>query len=455
MKIQSEALGTEIISKLLIKLATPAMVGMFVMALYNVVATIFVERAVGMIGVSAVSIAFPMQMIIMALAGAIGIGAASVISRMLGANKLDTANQIFGNALSLVFLISIIAAFAALKIITPILLLFGSTETILPYAQDYLGIILYGTVFFAFQFCMNNIIRSEGNAKTAMTTMLISAILNIILTPIFIFTFGLGIKGSALSAVLASAITCVYIIYYIASGKSSLSFNIRYLIPKWSLIKQILAIGSSAFVQQASASVMFVIANHMLVIYGGDLAVGVFGIIHRIIMFSMMPILGIVQGLLPIVGYNYGAKQFDRVNEGILLGFKSATVIAIFFFAIIMIFPKQLFLVFTSEHLALQMGIPALRIMFSLSITIGVSMITAGVFQSLGNAKVSLILSLSRQVLFLIPLLLTLPLMFDLTGIWLAFPLSDLLSFLLAIWFMKQYKEIFLGDLARTVLSRR
>lgn len=292
MKIQSEALGTEIISKLLIKLATPAMVGMFVMALYNVVATIFVERAVGMIGVSAVSIAFPMQMIIMALAGAIGIGAASVISRMLGANKLDTANQIFGNALSLVFLISIIAAFAALKIITPILLLFGSTETILPYAQDYLGIILYGTVFFAFQFCMNNIIRSEGNAKTAMTTMLISAILNIILTPIFIFTFGLGIKGSALSAVLASAITCVYIIYYIASGKSSLSFNIRYLIPKWSLIKQILAIGSSAFVQQASASVMFVIANHMLVIYGGDLAVGVFGIIHRIIMFSMMPILG-------------------------------------------------------------------------------------------------------------------------------------------------------------------
>lgn len=158
---------------------------------------------------------------------------------------------------------------------------------------------------------------------------------------------------------------------------------------------------------------------------------------------------------MPIVGYNYGAKQFDRVNEGILLGFKSATVIAIFFFAIIMIFPKQLFLVFTSEHLALQMGIPALRIMFSLSITIGVSMITAGVFQSLGNAKVSLILSLSRQVLFLIPLLLTLPLMFDLTGIWLAFPLSDLLSFLLAIWFMKQYKEIFLGDLARTVLSRR
>lgn len=443
MKQQSERLGKEPIPKLLVSLALPAMLGTFVMALYNVVDTFFIARAVGTIGVAAVSIAFPVQMIIMALAGSIGIGGASIISRKLGAKEADEANQVFGNVISIVLLISIIGFILGLSLLTATLKLFGSSETILPFAQDYLGIILYGTVFFAFAMSMNNIIRSEGNAKIAMITMVIAAILNIIFTPIFIFGLGLGIKGSAFATVLSQGITVCYLVWYFATGKSSLSFKFAYLRPKLLIIKQILAIGSSAFVHMAAGSVMLIVANHMLVFYGGDLAVAVFGIIHKVLMFSLMPIMGIVQGLLPLVGYNYGANLHQRVSESILLAFKATTTIAMLAFITIMVFPRPIILIFTNEIAALQMGQTALRIMVAFFITIGIQMITGGVFQGLGKAKEAFILSMSRQVLFLIPLLLTLPLKFGLTGIWLPFALADLLSFLLALLFIKKNKSIF------------
>ncbi|MEW6625025.1 MAG: MATE family efflux transporter [Bacillota bacterium] len=443
MKPQSERLGKEPIPRLLTKLAVPAMVGMFVMAFYNVVDAIFIERAVGTVGVAAVSVAFPVKMIIMALAGAVGVGGASLISRMLGSKEVDKANQVFGTVISIVLLISVIGIFLGLKLLTPILYLFGSSETILPFARDYLGVILYGTIFFAFAFSINNIVRSEGNAKIAMMTMIISAGLNVVLTPIFIFIFGLGIKGAAIATVLSQGITALYLVLYFAAGKSSLSFKALYLRPSWLIIKQVLAVGSSAFVHQAAGSIMFIIANHMLIFYGGDLALAVFGIIHRVLMFSFMPIFGIAQGLLPLVGYNYGASLHTRVSESILLAIKASTGIAILVFAMIMVFPKPIMLIFTKDPAAINMGIAAMRIMFALSITIGLQMVTGIVFQALGKAKAAFVLSMSRQVLFLIPLLLTLPFIFNLSGVWLAFPLADLLSFLLALWFIKRYRWIF------------
>jgi putative MATE family efflux protein len=444
MKQQSERLGKEPIPRLLAKLAIPAMLGMFVMALFNIVDAIFISRAVGTVGIAAVSIAFPIKMIIMATAGAIGMGGASVISRMLGANNLDQANKVFGNVISLVLLVSIIGILLGFNLLTPILYLFGSSETILPYAQDYLGIILYGTFFFAFAFSLNNLVRSEGNAKTAMMTMVITAVLNVILTPIFIFSFGWGIKGAAIATVLSQGITVLYLMWYFASGKSSITFKAAYLRPNFAIIKQISAIGSSAFVHQAAGSIMFIIANHILIFYGGDLAVAVLGIIHRVLMFSFMPIFGIVQGLNPLVGYNFGANQHNRVSESIFLAIKASTVIASLAFIIMMAFPRPIMLVFTNDPAAIEMGMTALRIIFALSITVGIQMVTSGVFQALGKAKEALILSMSRQVLFLIPLLLTLPFIFKLQGVWLAFPIADLLSVLLAFWFIKKHKPIFL-----------
>lgn len=446
MKQQSEQLGIEPIPKLLTKLAVPAMFGMFVMALFNVVDTIFIARSVGTIGVAAVSIAFPIKMIMMAMSGAIGIGGASLISRMLGANRVDKANQVFANVISLVLLVSVVGVLLGLSLLTPILYLFGSSETILPYARDYLRIILYGTFFFTFAFAINNIVRSEGNAKTAMMTMVISAGLNIILTPIFIFGLGLGIKGAAMATVLSQGITVCYLVLYFVRGKSSLSFNSAYLRPDLTIIKEMLAVGSSAFVHQAAGSIMFIIANHLLVFYGGDLAVAVFGIIHRVLMFSFMPVYGIVQGLLPLVGYNYGANLHKRVSESIALAIKASTSICIIAFTVMMVFPKPIIMIFTNDPAAVAMSQNALRIIFALTITVGIQMVTGSVFQALGKSKAAFVLSMSRQILFLIPLLLTLPLMFKLPGIWLAFPLADLLSFMLALYFINRHRSIFFPE---------
>lgn len=442
-KQNSERLGKEPVSKLLVKLSVPAMIGMFVMALYNVVDTIFIARSVGTVGVAAVSISFPVQLILTAIAGALGIGGASVISRRLGADDTDGANRVFGNVLSMVFLLSVIGVILGISFLEPILYLFGSSETILPYAKDYLGIILFGTIFFSFAISMNNIIRSEGNAKTAMLTMIISAGLNIILTPIFIFGLNMGIKGAAIATVLSQATTVIYLVFYFRSGRSSLAFTISYLRPRLALIKEIVAIGSSAAARQVSGSIMFIIANHMLITFGGDLGVAVFGIAHKVLMFTLMPMFGIVQGMLPIVGYNYGAQLHNRVSESIKLAFKGATLMSCIIFIFIMLFSKPIFQLFTPDPQAIEMGISALRINFALAFTIGISMVTGGVFQALGKAKAALILSMSRQVLFMIPALLTLPLFFGVTGVWLAFPVADLLSLFLAIWYIKKYKSIF------------
>jgi putative MATE family efflux protein len=444
MKSQSERLGKEPIPRLLAKLSIPAMLGMFVMALYNIVDTIFIARWVGTLGIAGVSIAFPVQLIIMAVAGAVGIGGASVISRRLGANKLDEANHVFGNVIVIVIGVSAIGVIIGMIWLDPILYLFGSTVDIIPFARDYLSIILFGTIFFAFAFSMNNIVRSEGNAKIAMYTMLISAILNIILDPIFIFVLEMGVKGAALATVISQATTAIYLVFYFFSGKSSLTLYVANLKPNIPLIKEIFAIGSSAFARQVSGSLMFIVINHSLVFYGGTLGVAVFGIIHKIIMFSLMPMFGIVQGLQPIVGYNFGANQHERVSHSISLAFKVATMIAIFAFITFMAIPKPILHIFSNDKEVIDMGSSALRIIFCLAFTIGIQMITGGVFQALGKARTALVLSMSRQIIFLIPLVLILPLFFGLLGVWLAFPLADLFAFALSIWYIKRNKTIFL-----------
>ena len=452
MKQQSERLGTEPIPQLLAKLAVPAATGMIVMALHNVIDAIYIDRGVGMIGMAAVSIAFPVQILVMAAAGAFGIGGGALISIALGSKELDRANRVFGNIISMVILFSIIAAILGLTLLNPLLQFLGASETILPYARDYLEIILYSTVFFAFAFAVNNVIRAEGNARTAMLTMIVSAVLNIIFTPIFIFGFEMGIRGAAMGTALAQGITAAYLVLYFASGKSSLSFKKVYLTPRWLLVKQILAIGASAFVRQASSSFMLIVANYQLILYGGDMAVAVMGIVIRVIMFTMMPILGVVQGLLPLIGFNYGARQPQRVSDSIVLGMKVATAIAVFAFLLVMALPKHLMMIFTSDAAVMDVGQGALRTIFAVSFTVGVQMVTGGIFQAMGNARAAFILSMSRQVLFLIPLLVFLPMLFKLPGIWLAFPMADLLAFFLALWFIKKHEGLFfrksLPDLA-------
>ena len=439
MKQLTARLGEEKINKLLVNLSLPATIGMMVNALYNLVDTIFVGRGVGAIAIGGLTIAFPIQMVIMAFAQMIGIGAASAISRSLGAKDIEKADYVAGNSFLCVIVLSSIIAAIGLIFTEPMLRFFGSTETILPYAKDYITIILWGSIFFSFAMSSNNLIRAEGNAKVAMVTMLIGAILNIILDPIFIFIFKLGIKGAALATIISQFISFLFILTYLYSGKSSLKIKLHHLKPKIHIIIEILTVGSAAFFRQVTGSVVAIVVNNSLRIFGGDMALIIAGILHRVIMFVFMPLFGVIQGMQPIVGFNYGAKKLDRVKEAIKLSLITTTVIATFGWLIAELFPFAIISIFTHDAEVIEKGSTIIRIVLSMIPAIGIQIVGAALFQSLGKAVPSLILSLLRQVLLFIPLVIILPRVFGLglLGIWIAYPAADILSVILTALFLR------------------
>ncbi|MBU9712841.1 MATE family efflux transporter [Evansella tamaricis] len=444
-KQQSERLGSEPIPKLLMNLSIPAMIGMFVMAFYNLVDTIYISHGVGIDAVAGVTIAFPLMMIMMAVAAAVGIGGASVISRRLGERREEEANKVFGNMLFTVVLFSLMGGVAAFTLLEPMLRLFGATDAILVYATEYMFPILLGTFFFSFAFSTNNIIRSEGNARFAMMTMIIPAILNIILSPIFIFGFSMGVQGAAFATVISQASVCGVILRYFIKGKSTLTIYLSDIIkPKLHVIKEIIIIGLPAFVRQVSGSIMMIAINTMLIKFGSEFHVGVFGMVQRVAMFALMPMMGILQGMQPIIGYNYGAKQFDRLRETVWLGLKISTGFSALVFIIMMTLPDLFMRIFTSDMEIIQAGTEGMRILFLGAILIGAQVISGGLYQALGKAKPALILSMARQVLFLIPLVLILPHFLGVNGVWFAFPIADILSFTLSAVFFYRDRNLFL-----------
>ncbi|OGD37407.1 MATE family efflux transporter [Candidatus Atribacteria bacterium RBG_16_35_8] len=439
MKQLTARLGEQKISKLLLNLSLPATIGMMVNALYNLVDTIFVGRGVGAIAIGGLTIAFPIQMVIMAFAQMIGIGAASAISRSLGAKDIERADYVAGNSFLCVIVLSSIIAAIGLIFTEPMLRLFGTTETILPYAKDYITIILWGSIFFSFAMSSNNLIRAEGNAKVAMVTMLIGAILNMILDPIFIFIFKLGVKGAALATIISQFISFLFILTYLYSGKSSLKIKLHHLKPKIHIIIEILTVGSAAFFRQVTGSVVAIVVNNSLRIFGGDIALIIAGILHRVIMFVFMPLFGGIQGMQPIVGFNYGAKKLDRVKEAIKLSLITTTAIATFGWLIAELFPFAIISIFTHDAEVIEKGSTIIRIVLSMIPVIGIQIVGAALFQSLGKAVPSLILSILRQVLLFIPLVIILPRVFGLglLGIWIAYPAADILSVILTALFLR------------------
>lgn len=439
MKQLTARLGEEKISKLLVKLSLPATFGMMVTALYNLVDTIFVGRGVGAIAIGGLTIAFPIQMVIMAFAQMIGIGAASAISRSLGAKDIEKANYVAGNSFLLIAILSSIIAVIGLTFTESMLRLFGATDTILPYAKDYITIILWGSIFFSFAMSSNNLIRAEGNAKVAMATMLIGAILNMILDPIFIFIFKLGIKGAALATIISQFISFLYILIYLYSGKSSLKIKLHHLKPRMHIITEIFTVGFAAFARMVTGSIVAIVVNNSLRIFGGDIALIIMGILHRIIMFLFMPLFGVIQGMQPIVGFNYGAKKFDRVKEAIKLSLITTTAIVTFGWLIAELFPFAIIGIFTRDIEIIEKGSTIMRIILSLIPVIGIQIVGAALFQSLGKPVPSLILSLLRQVLLFIPLVIILPrvLGLGLLGIWIAYPAADILSVILTTLFLR------------------
>lgn len=426
---QSKQLGELKVSKLLIKFSIPAIVGMLVNALYNLVDRIYIGNGVGSDGIAGITICFPVMLVMMAFSMLIGIGANSLVSIRLGQKRKQEAEDILGNALSLLIIVSFCITIIGLLTLEPLLKLLGASKEILPYARDYLQIVLFGGVFQSIGMGMNNFIRSEGNPKIAMYTMLIGALVNTILDPIFIFVLHWGMRGAAVATISAQAVSAVWVLKYFFGGKSLLKIHRHSLKLKSSVVSGILALGVAPFAMQIAASLQTFIMNKSLATYGGDIAISGMGVVNSIVTIIIMPIFGINQGVQPIIGYNYGAKNYDRVKEAYKLAVIFATVIVLFGWIITRLFPTQLVSMFNSKDSELiSFGTMAIDKVLMFLPIIGFQIVSSNYFQAIGKPKYSAFLGLSRQVLILIPALLLLPIFFGLQGVLYAGPLSDVIS---------------------------
>lgn len=425
----SKQLGEESVLKLLVKFSTPAIVGMMVNALYNVVDRIFVGRGVGSLALAGITVGFPLMILMMAFSMLIGVGGTALVSIRLGEGKRDEAEKIIGNGLVLLIVIPLVITTLGLFFIDDILRVFGASAAVLPYSRAYLKIILYGAVFQTVGMGLNNFIRGEGNPRMAMNTMLIGAILNTLLDPLFIFVFHWGIEGAAWATIISQAVSAIWVTSYFLGGKSSLKIHKKYLKLNMNIVKSIIAIGSAPFALQIAGSLVSVIMNKSLLAYGGDVAITGMGIINSIAMMILMPIFGINQGAQPIIGFNYGAKKFDRVKLAWKYAIVGATSVAMVGFTVVMLYPTALISMFNDKDLELiEFGSKAIKTFLIFLPIIGFQIVSSNYFQAVGKPKKSMVLSISRQVLFLIPAVLILPRFFGLNGLIYAGPTSDLLS---------------------------
>ena len=408
-------------------------------ALYNLVDTIFVGRGVGPLAIGALAIAFPLQMLIVAIAQTVGLGAGSAVSRSLGAGKIDRAKYVVGNSFFCVILLSLAVSIIGLTFTEQILIFFGATQSILPYARDYTVVILWGLIFFSFAISSNNLIRAEGNARVAMVSMLIGAILNMILDPIYIFVFNLGIKGAALATITAQFCSFLYIIRYIYGKETSLKIELRHLNPYFSIIKEIIIVGLPSFARLSSGSISTLLVNQSLRFYGGDLAIIILGVIIKITRYLFMPMFGVVQGMQPIAGYNYGARQYSRVFEVLKLTIKVLLVLSSSLCLLMIIWPASVISIFTNDVQVIQTGIPVMRLMLFSIPVLSIQMTGATLFQALGKAKPAIVFSLLRRVLLFIPLIIVLPrfTQLGLLGVWLSYPIADIFSAIITWFFLR------------------
>ncbi len=431
------------IGPLLAKLSIPTTIGMLANSLYNIVDTIFIGRGVGTLAIAGIGIVFPVQMIIMALAQLIGLGSASMISRSLGGKDYKRAGLVAGNSFIAIAVIGIIISVVTLIFINPILKLFGATENILPYARDYLFIISFGFIYFPFMVSSNNLIRAEGNAKTSMIILLLATVSNIILDPIFIFVLKLGIKGAAYATIISQFIGFTYTIAYFLRRKSSIPIKLRHLKLKFKVLKEMTSLGFAPFIKHVSLSFLIIMVNNSLRIYNGEVSIAVYSVVNRIVNFVTMPLFGIVSGVQPMVGYNYGAKNMKRVKESLKISVLSTAVYGLFFSVLFLVFPAAVIRLFSNDPELISSAVFPLRMIIFLFPLIGFQVIGAGFFQSIGKAVPSIILSLTRQALYLLPLILLLPLLWGINGIWIAFPVADFLAIITTGFFLhRELKRI-------------
>lgn len=421
-------LDSDKIGSLLFKLSLPAFFGMLVMSLYNVIDTIFVSYYVGPLGIAGLSIVFPLQILSMGIGQMTGMGGASQISRLIGARNFTKAEHVLGNAISIAVIFSILISIIVLVKIDFWLRLMGASETILPYARDYMSIIVMGFAFMTLCMCMSALLNAEGNVRISMIGMIISAVMNTILCFVFVVALGMGVKGSALATVMAQVATLGYYLIYRLEGKCYLKIHGKNLLINWGIFKDILAIGVSSLARTFAGSLSAVVVNRALIVFGGDFAVSTFGIVNRIIMFAMMPGLVVGQGLQPILGFNYGAKHFDRALKSIKIAMIAATSFSSAAFLVLYFVPQAIIRIFTADVEIINMGQYAAKHIFLAIYLVGFLMVGSTIFQAIGKATQSFITAFARPALFQIPLIFILPIFWQLDGVWLAFPITDFLT---------------------------
>ena len=433
-------LGTEKIGKLLKMYAVPGIIAQTAASLYNMVDSIYIGHipGVGSAAISGLAVTFPLMNLATAMGTLVGVGATTLISVLLGQKNYDTARRVLSNVLSLNLIIGALFSGVTLAFLDPILRFFGASDVTLPFARDYMLIILVGNVFTHLYFGFNGLIRASGHPKTAMGLTLFTVISNAVLDPVFIFVFEMGIRGAALATVICQMAALVYTMKFFLDKKNLLHFPKPMFQIDWRIAGQSLAIGLGPFLMNSAACLVALFINQQLGKYGGDLAIGAYGIVNRLTMLFIMICMGFNQGLQPIAGYNYGARQYHRVKEVFVLTAKWEILVTSLCFLMAELIPGLAVSLFTNDPGMIEMASRALRIMCAGTALVGFGITTSTFFQCLGMVKKSIFLSLSRQLIFLLPLIYSLPMWFQEKGVWMSFPIADMLSVAVAFVFVQR-----------------
>lgn len=436
-------LGTEKVSKLLRKYAVPAIIAMTASSLYNIVDSIFIGQGVGPYAISGFAITFPFMNLAAAFGSLIGVGASTLSSVLLGQRDYDNAKRVLGNVVVLNLIMGGIFSLLSLLFLDQILSFFGASENTLPYAREYMVIILAGNIITHMYLGLNALLRSSGHPKQAMAATMLTVGLNCLLDPLFIFVFDMGIAGAAWATILAQLVALVWLLRIFSNKNELIHFQKGIFRLQKRIVKDSLAIGLAPFLMNAVSCFVVIFINRQLLKYGGDLSVGAYGIVNRYVFLFMMIVMGFTQGMQPIAGYNYGARQYDRVTEVLKRTIKWGMIVMTTSFVVGMLFPYTVVSAFTNDPDLIEKSAHGVRIIVIAFPVIGINLVTSNFFQSIGKPKKSIFLSLSRQLIFLTPLLYILPTFMGEKGVWWSFAISDLISTVVACLLLYKFFKTF------------
>ncbi|RHR74732.1 MATE family efflux transporter [Odoribacter sp. AF15-53] len=438
-------LGTEKIGKLLMQYAIPAIIAMTASSLYNMVDSIFIGHGVGPLAIAGLAITFPLMNLAAAFGSLVGVGASTLVAIKLGQKDKESAIHILGNVVMLNGIIGLVFMTLALMFLDPILLFFGASADTLPYAREYMQVILGGNLVTHIYMGLNEVLRASGYPRKAMTATLMAVIVNCVLDALFIFGFGWGIRGAALATIAAQVIALGWVLYHFLDKRSFLHFERGIFGLKRHLVGGMLAIGLSPFLMNLCACFVVILINRSLKMHGGDLAIGAYGIVNRVVFLFLMIVMGFNQGMQPIAGYNFGARQFDRLVQVLKYTIFCGVTVTTIGFLVGQLFPRSIVYLFATDAELVRVAVEGLRIVLMFFPVVGFQMVTSSFFQSIGMAKKAIFLSLTRQLLFLIPSLLVLPHYFGTQGVWMSMPVADAIATVVAAfmlsWQLKQLKK--------------